>query len=200
MTVLSKAAFLAKYTDAVAGQFPTNTSQAIGSDNLREFADDIADSFSNTLDTPIENTPPDNEGSDTSVPSMYLTGAWKKTVTISSAALLTGNSVPIEIVADPDRGAIIPLKFYIHFDYNSTQYATNTTFRFEINGVAVSSTNSTILPSSTDHYTIMTPVDYDNTGNMFRKGLFLEVQSGNPTAGNSIMYVTVIYTIAEETP
>lgn len=45
MATLSLAAFLAKWTDNITGRFADNTSQAIGADDLREFADDIADSF-----------------------------------------------------------------------------------------------------------------------------------------------------------
>lgn len=197
MSVLSKAVFETTWADA-AGNFADNTSRDITAGDMQQFADDIADSL--FFSANVLTTPPDNEGTDITVPSVKLSGAWKKTVTITSLQLLSGNSSPIEIVADPDRGAIVPIKFFIHFDYGSIQYATNTTFRFEINGVAVSGINSTILSSSTDHYTIMSPVDYDNTGNMYRDGIFLKVQTGNPTAGNSLMYVTVIYTIAEETP
>lgn len=45
MATLSKTAFEAKYTDNTTGIFADNTTQAIGADDMREFADDIADSF-----------------------------------------------------------------------------------------------------------------------------------------------------------
>lgn len=45
MATLTKTAFEAKYTDNTTGLFKDNTTQDIGADDLRTFADDIADSF-----------------------------------------------------------------------------------------------------------------------------------------------------------
>lgn len=117
-------------------------------------------------------------------------------VTIETASVLTGNSVPVDIVAAPGAGyVIVPVKFFIFLDYNSVAYATNTTFRFEINGVAVSATNTTILPGVADRYTTMEPVDYDTTTDLKNAALKFEVQTGDPTAGNSPLKIVCLYTV-----
>lgn len=117
-------------------------------------------------------------------------------VTISSASVLTSNASPVTIVAAPGTGyVIIPVKFFVFLDYNSAAYATNTTFRFEINGVAVSATNTSILPGTADRYTTLEPTDYDTTTDLKNQALVLETQSGNPTAGNSPLRVVCIYKI-----
>lgn len=201
MTTLSKSAFLAKYTDSSGGQFPDNTSQAITAENLRNQAQDIADSLVFS-DTSIQNTNIEDVGSATKVASTFILGAQKKQVKVTSAQLLNGNSVPIEIIPGPDPGqdcAIVPLMIVVMLDYNSAAYATNTTFRFEIDGIAVTATNTTILPSTTNKWVMMPIIGYDNSSFPSTKRLVLEVQSGNPTAGNSELLVTVIYTmIADE--
>jgi len=45
MSTLSKTAFEAQYVDNTTGTFADNTSQAISAGDMRQFADDIADSF-----------------------------------------------------------------------------------------------------------------------------------------------------------
>jgi len=45
MSTLTKTAFEAAYTDNTTGAFADNTSQAITAGDMRQFADDIADSF-----------------------------------------------------------------------------------------------------------------------------------------------------------
>lgn len=117
-------------------------------------------------------------------------------VTLTSAQILTGNATPIDVVEAPGAGyIIIPVKFFVYLDYNSVAYATNTTFRFEINGVAVSATNTTILPGTADRYTTLEPTDYDTTTDLRNQAIKFEVQSGNPTAGNSTIRVVTLYTI-----
>lgn len=173
MTVLSKSAFLAKYTDAVAGQFPTNTSQAIGSDNLREFAEDIGDSFS-----PI-----------------ITSAALSIARSIPQSEMLTGNSIPIEVI--PAQGAgiiIIPIAFMASIQYGSAPFATNTTFRFEINGIAFSSTNTTIMPGTTNRTALFTVSAFDGTTDLTDQPCVLKVQTGNPSGGTgSIIFVQAVY-------
>jgi hypothetical protein len=195
MSILTKVQFEAKYTDAVTGMFPTNTTQAIGSDDLREFAEDIADSFVNQdLSNTVQTTP----GSQAQVLTAYRTGTFYARKDISSAEVLLAGagSTPVTIVGAPTSGyMIVPIAFHVGLDYNSVAYATNTTFRFEINGVAVSNTNTTVLPGVADRYTIMHAIDVDTTTNITGQPLVFEVQGGNPTAGNSIIYVGVVYKV-----
>ncbi len=176
MTQLSSSAFIAKYGDDTTGEFPTNTSQVIGSENLRNQAQDIADSVyfkqgDNSFTEAIQ-------------------------VQLPSIVVLNANSAPVEIVPAPGSGNIImPVMFEVYLDYNSAAYAGNTTFRFEINGVAVSSTNTTTLPGTADRYTLMLPTAFDTTTNLQNQPLVFEVQTGNPTTGNSPIYVKCVYKI-----
>lgn len=117
-------------------------------------------------------------------------------VTIATGAVLTGNGTPIDVSDTPAAGSIIvPIMWLVFLDYNSVAYATNTTFRFEINGVAVSGTNTTILPGVADRYTTILPIAYDTTTDLRANPIKFEVQTGNPTAGNSPIRVVSIYTI-----
>lgn len=198
MATLNKTAFDTTYGDA-AGTFADNTTRLITEGNLRQFADDIADSllFTDTLQT----TNVEDVGLDTKVASTFILGAQKKQVVLTSAQILNGNSVPIVIVPDPDPGqncVIVPLMFVVIMRYNSAAYATNTTFRFELNGVAVTATNTTVLSATTNKYVVMPVIAYDNSAIPSNDALTFEVQSGNPTAGNSEILVTVVYTMVAD--
>lgn len=119
-------------------------------------------------------------------------------VTITSAQLLASNATPVTIVAAPGAGyIIIPVKYFLFLDYGGVAYATNTTFRFEMNTVAVSATNTTILPGVADRYTTMEPVDYDTTTDLKNSALVFEAQSGNPTAGTGTIRVVCLYTVKQ---
>lgn len=196
MTALSKAAFLSKWQT----RFADNTSRAIDEQDLREFTEDIKDSSLFTSDS-IQNTNVEDVGSASLVASTFILGAQKKQVVLTSAQILNGNSVPIVIVPDPDPGqnvCIVPLMFVVIMRYNSAAYATNTTFRFELNGVAVTATNTTVLSATTNKYVVMPVIAYDNSSIPSTDELTFEVQSGNPTAGNSDILVTVIYTMVAD--
>lgn len=115
---------------------------------------------------------------------------------ILTAAVLTGNSIPVAVTETPNASSVIvPVMFLIYLDYNSAAYATNTDFRFEINGVAVTASNTTILLGTADRYTVMVPIGYDTTTSMLGQPIKFEVQTGNPTAGNSPLRIDAIYTI-----
>ena len=177
MTTLSKSAFIAKYTDASTGEFPDNTSQLITATNLRNQAQDIADSF---------------VSKDTDISSAPLTVQ----VGIDSPEVLTANGTPVVIVAAPGAArVIVPIMFYVFLDYGGSAFATNTTFRFEINGVAFTATNTTILPGTADRHTTIIPIAVDTTTNLSNQPLVFEVQTGNPTAGNSPIFVKCVYKI-----
>ena len=195
MSTLSKTTFETTYVDT-AGTFADNTTRLITEGDLRQFADDVADSllFTDTL----QNTNVEDVGSATKVPSTFILGAQKKQVLITSAQVLTGNSVPIELIAGPDPGqdcVIIPLMFIVIMRYGSAAYATNTSFRFELNGVAVTASNTTVLPATTNKFVMMPVIGYDNSSIPSTSALTFEVQTGNPTAGNSDILVTVIYSV-----
>ena len=118
-------------------------------------------------------------------------------VTMTTAQILASNTTAVEIVAAPGTGYIlIPVKFFLFLDYTSAAFATNTTFRFEINGVAVSATNTTILPGVADRYTTMEPVDYDTTTDLKNNAIKFETQTGDPTGGGTnTIRVICLYTL-----
>lgn len=179
MSNLTTAQFLAKYADSGTGEFASNTSQAIKSVNLRNMSTDVADSFVNKTD------------------GAALFSAIRRSTAIPASTMLTGNTAPIEVI--PALGAgyyIIPISFFVFLDYGSAAFATNTTFRFEINGVAVSATNTTILPGTADRTTSVALVTVDTTTSLLNQPCVLEVQTGNPTGGTgSVIFVTAVYSI-----
>lgn len=120
-------------------------------------------------------------------------------VTISSAQVLTGNSVPVDIVAAPGSGKVNwPFGFFVKNDYNSAAYATNTDFKFQINGVDVSGTVSNILSATADNWSfiLVTGIEASLT-TLENQAIKWKVSTGNPTAGNSPLYIRCVYTVID---
>jgi hypothetical protein len=118
-------------------------------------------------------------------------------VTIPTASVLTGNSVPVDIVAAPGAGKVNwPTGFFVKNDYNSAAYATNTDFKFQINGVDVTGTVSNILSATADNWSLIlvTGVEASLT-TLENQAIKWKVSTGDPTAGNSPLYVKCLYTI-----
>lgn len=177
--------------------YADNTTGSITALTGRNIFEDVADSFVNFTDNTSTTTSAANQHST----SIYLPGssigAYVSNVTIGSAAVLTANASPVTVVSAPGSGyAILPIAFYVFLDYNSAAYATNTTFRFEINTRAVTATNTGLLPATADRYGIMVPIDLD-AGDIGNSAVVFEVQTGNPTAGNSTIYVRTVYRIIQ---
>jgi len=195
MSTLNKTQFATTYEDSGSGRFLTNTTQAIGSDDLRQFAEDIGDSFLNITDNTSSNPSATNQFTAGMHIDALGTGAFVKYVTIGSAAVLTAKASPVEIVAAPGAGYVImPIMIHCFLDYNSAAYATNTTFRFEINTRAVTNTNTGLLPATADRHAFLMGIDVDSAS-LTNSALVFEVQSGNPTAGNSPIYVCCVYRV-----
>ena len=177
-------------------RYADNSAGAITAQNSRDTFEDTADSFVNWTDGIVSVGTSSDQFNANKVPNANITGAYRASGSISSALILTSNASPVSLIAAPGAGNIIlPIMFFVSLDYNSAAYATNTSFRFEINGVAVSGTNSSILPGTADRYTSMLPVAFDTTTDMRNQPLVFETQTGNPTAGNSLIYYTIIYRI-----
>ncbi len=173
MSKLTPANFITTYADS-AGVFADNTTRQITEGDMRTFAQDIADS------------------------ALFKDGvsaAFTQATSITQSAMLTGNTTPITVITAPGAGIIInPIAFMVSIQYGSAAFATNTTFRFEINGVAVSSTNTTIMTSTANRTVIVPITAIDTTTDLTNKACVLEVQTGNPTGGTgSIIFVTAVY-------
>lgn len=134
--------------------------------------------------------------SDGQISTSLGTLVYTNEVTISSGQVLSGNSSPVTIVPAPGSGyRVAPIAFHVFLDYNSSAYATNTDFRFEINGAEVSITNTTLLTSTADTWRDMGLANTDITSTVDNQALVFKVQTGNPTAGNSPIRVRCIYAI-----
>jgi hypothetical protein len=119
---------------------------------------------------------------------------------MSSAQILNCNSSPIVLVPAPGAGlTILVLSIYAKLDYNSAAYATNTQYVFGYSGGGHSISGSLdggFLSGAGDRYLytfckegIVSSDTIENRAVVFR------VNSGNPTAGNSPVYVTLVYAI-----
>jgi hypothetical protein len=176
MAILDKTTFETTYSDS-AGTFQDNTVRAISEGDLRAFAQDIADStlFYQNIST-----------------------AFARNTTIDQSTMLTGFTSPIEVIPAQGIGIIIvPITFFVGIQYGSAAFATNTTFRFEINNVGVSATNTTIMTSTSDRSCLVALAALDTTTDLTNQACTLQVQTGNPTLGTgSILFVTAVYTIA----
>jgi len=172
MAALSYAAFIAKYET----YFADNTTQAITESVMREFKDDIGDSL------------------------MFLGGGTiiTRDTLISSADILSANSTPVTLVNAPGAGfMIVPVTCTLFYDYVTAAYATNTTFGLYLQNQLVSSTNNTLITSTSDRWATLTPVAFENSvASVENKDLTFQVQTGNPTAGSGTLFVRVVYYIA----
>lgn len=131
---------------------------------------------------------------------IHPTDAMKADITLSSSQVLNANTTPPDIIAAPGAGKIIvPISFTISIDFNTAAYATNTNFRFEINGEDVSGTISGVLNTTVDRVANKFPVDMNITTDLINYPLKFKVLTGNPTGGNSQVRVTVIYQVHDFT-
>lgn len=197
MAQQGRTAFENGFNDSGTGLFKDNTAGDIGANDVRTLVENLTDSFLNLTDD-VLTAAQTSQGSSTEtyVLNRYRSGTYYVRTSISSANILTSNASPVTIVSAPAAGYfILPVMFHVGIDYNSAAYATNTTFRFEINGVAVSATNTSILPATSDRLVTMSPVDIDTTTDITAQPLVFETQTGNPTTGNSIIYIGVVYKI-----
>jgi hypothetical protein len=175
MSRLDQTTFQTTYA-GISGTFEDNTTRQITEGDLRQFARDISDSVA------------------------FGTGVFSQSYIISSVQINNSFTAPVELLAAPGANVtLLPVSFYAFMDYGGTIFATNTTFRFEINGVAVSTTNTSLLPSAADRRLILPASSADTSSDLSNKALVFKAQGGNPTAGNGTLYITVAYALGYET-
>ena len=120
-------------------------------------------------------------------------------ITIASAAVLTLNSSPVTIVPAQGVGtAIEVISASAKMVYNSVAYATNTTIQVESNGATtpqfrlLNGINQTI----SSHRSLGRYVSANTETQIIENAdLMVTVASGDPTAGDSDITVTVLYRI-----
>ena len=165
MTQYSKENYISLYNTT----FEDNTIGAISEGDMRQFVQDTADSVG--------------------------AGIFTTKVTVSSAEILALNTTPKTLVAAGGAGTVIDvIRLFYFLDYNSVAYATNTDLRIIINGATLL-TISGLLTGSADVYRYSNGPTTSTTTNITNQALTLDVQTGNPTAGDSPLYVYVTYRI-----
>lgn len=177
MTQLSKAAFLTKFN----ALFADNTTRDISEADLRTLAEDLKDSVPFNLDASL---------------AQLVTVK----VTISSAEILALNATPKTLVAAQGASTIIDLvSCQMFLDYNSIAYATNTSLWLSYNasGGDLHTTAVSIASTTADYY-----VKFDlnaqtayNSAVRVNTPLVAYVSGGNPTAGNSVIYMYLTYRV-----
>jgi hypothetical protein len=149
-------------------EFADNTTGDISAGDIRAFGQDIAD-------------------------SVFTTGLIISKVTIPSASILTAFTTPVTLIAAQGAGTIIEVNsITIFLDYNSAAYATNTNLQFGLDGGNLLTLGGIINQTNDYYYSTQT----FNIGTIGPNLAFkVNVQTGNPTAGNSPLYVYLTYRV-----
>lgn len=120
------------------------------------------------------------------------------TVTLDSADIVSLHTTPITIIPAQGSGTVIQLiAMTISMDYNSIPYATDVTLRL-LNGVSVANQDGSCLSSASDYYANKNlQSNYSvSGGNTFENvAITMTTPTSNPTAGNSSLKITVLYTV-----
>jgi len=199
MAQQDKLTFENTFNDATTGLFKDNTTGEIGADGTRTLVTNVADSLLFISDN-FEATP-SGIGSSTKVLASLYTGSYLKSGTISSAQILTGNSIPVELIPAPGSGLIIlPISIMLFYDYNSVAYATNTNLLVSlgVSGITLVSLTG-LLANTSDRYSISAITPSLIGADIRNAGIYFSVSGGNPTAGNSPIYYSIVYRIIPST-
>lgn len=133
-------------------------------------------------------------GVDMQIPASAMAPALQsQTTVIPSADVLTMNDTPVQVVdAAPTGYSNIPIRGLVQFSGGTNNYATNTTMVIG----STSTVSDTDYLASTDIQDRSAPINIvvQTTGKaVIDDGLSAYVTTGNPTAGNSNLTVTVWY-------
>lgn len=126
---------------------------------------------------------------------------YKATVRIPTAEVLTLNATPKLIVPAPGAGRVIEvMAASFKIAYSSVPYATNTNLRLRHVGSPVILLGSTEILTSTVSRTLLPNQGTGSAGTTNQQitentGIEAFVDVGNPTAGNSDVFVNIWYTI-----
>lgn len=168
MAIRTKPQFEALYGTS-ATTFNDNTTGDVSAGDMRAFGQDIAD-------------------------SVFTSGVISSKVTIPSASILTAFTTPVTLVAAQGSGTVIEVISCLHFyDYNSAAYATNTNYLIGFTGGTVMSVTGVLNETTDIFYTA--PIATLNSTDISNQALKFSVQTGNPTAGNSPLYLYITYRV-----
>jgi len=123
-----------------------------------------------------------------------------KTVSISSAEILSLNSTPKELIAAPGSGKMIDvMSVDCYLDYNSVAYATNTDLfiSYGSSGAELHITSFQLAGGSFDYVTKLVLDNQVRWNLTVRENTPISafVLAGNPTAGNSTVKIYLTYRI-----
>lgn len=147
------------------------------------------------------------DGRGTLTASISTTQLLSAEVTLSSAQILSLNSSPVQIIPTPGAGkAIEIISASRKLDFNTTPYATNTRLTLETTsgnieimlwGTGGLNTNLSVSPYFSNILSAVTSTTTSSTAQQLfeNEGVFISVQTGNPTAGDSTVKVYVTYRI-----
>lgn len=118
-------------------------------------------------------------------------------VTITSAQLLTSNTTPIVVIANPGANKIIQVYNIVYrFDYQTTPYATNTVAKLAF--ITDASSFGTINLNKIDSNYYGAPDQITDYGSA-NTGIKFFTTTGNPTAGDSDLTLWITYNILDVT-
>lgn len=118
--------------------------------------------------------------------------------TLSTAQILTGNSVPIDVIAAPGVGkAIFIVGVAFKLTFNTVAYATNTDFYLQINGQTIIGTISGLLDSVATVWRFNVGVNIELNTTVENQPVKFKVDGGDPTLGNSPLDLKILYTIVD---
>lgn len=121
-------------------------------------------------------------------------------VTITSAQILSSNTTPVQIVAAPGAGKVIVLiRATTKLIYATTPYATNVSSTLRL-GTSIGNNVTTgfnLIDGSVNKWSMVEPITANFTNNLENLPLNFTTLTGDPTAGDSDMIMTVYYTIVD---
>ena len=120
-------------------------------------------------------------------------------VVIPTAQVLTLNSAPVQLVAAPGAGyAIEVISASVKVDFNTTAYATNVLLNIKNSGATYPTNKLNCLDSTVSmikQISFTSTSSTTNTQTIENAALNLEVETGDPTAGDSDITIYVTYRI-----
>lgn len=125
---------------------------------------------------------------------------YKASLTIETANVLTLNATPIDIVAAVAGKAAVISHGVLTVTYNSVAYATNVTVEIITDTASISQIEFlTALNATTTRKSLgrlkTADIAAGETQLIANKALKVQVQGGNPTAGNSQIKLDIYYTL-----
>lgn len=126
-------------------------------------------------------------------------GFLTKTISLTSAQILTGFSVPVLCIAAPGAGlAIRVIESSQSLTFNTTAYSVQATGTLITDTATIEQTAGVILSATVTTHRIMADVAVTATADtqlIANKALYFKVKTANPTLGNSAMIVYITYEI-----